>query len=33
VVTARGEDGSVRGQGGDNAVEEAGAAYVFRVAR
>lgn len=33
VVTARGEDGAARGQGGDNAVEEAGAAYVFRVAR
>ena len=36
VATARGEDGGGRGAGGnpgDNTVEEAGAAYVFRVTR
>ena len=36
VVSARGEDGGGRGEGGkqtDNSVDEAGAVYVFRVAR
>ena len=36
VVSARGEDGGGRGEGGkqtDNSVEEAGAAYVFRISR
>ena len=36
VVSARGEDGGGRGEGGkqtDNSVEEAGAAYVFRISQ